>query len=76
MKESIRLSSLIRKVNDQLRVLCSINKFYFISSDNITRKYLCGDGLYLTEVGINILAGNNVNYLNEVVPGVNMNKLD
>ena len=76
VKESIGLSSRIRKVNDELRVLWSINKFYFISNDSITRKYLCGDGVYLTEVGINILAGNIVNYLNEVVLGVNMNKLD
>ena len=28
VKESIRLSSFIRKVNDELRVLCSINKYH------------------------------------------------
>ena len=76
VKESIRLSSLIRKVNAELRVLCFINKFHFISNGSITRKYLCGDGVHLTEAGINILAGNIVNYLNEVVLGVNINKQD
>ena len=69
VKEIIRLKSLIRKVNDELRGLCSINKFYFISNDNITGKYLCGDGEHLTE------AGNIVNYLNETVFNVNIRKL-
>ena len=30
VKESVRFSFLIRKVNDELRVLCSIDKFYFL----------------------------------------------
>ena len=41
VKVNIRLSSLIRKVNGKLHVLCSTNKFHFISDHNITRKYLC-----------------------------------
>ena len=45
VKETISVSSLIRKVNDELCFLCSVNKFYFISNDNISRKYLCGDGI-------------------------------
>ena len=48
VKENIRLSSLTRKVNDEPRVLCSINKFNFISNDNITRKHLYEDGVDLT----------------------------
>ena len=76
VKESIRLSFLIRKVNDELRILCFINKFHFISNDNITRKYLCGNGSHLTEAGVNILAGSIVNYWSEVVLGVNIKKLD
>ena len=76
VKESIRPSSLIWKVNNELRVLCYFKKFHFILNDNITRKYLCGDGVHLTEASVNILAGNIVNYLNEVVLGVNINKLD
>ena len=76
VKENIRLSSLIRKVNNKLRILCFINKFHVISNSNITGKYLCGDGVHLTEAGVNILAGNIVDYLNDVVLGVNVNKLD
>ena len=71
MKENIRLSFLIRRVNDELRVLCSIKKFHFISNDNITRKCLFVDGVRITVAGINILVGNIVNYLNEVVLGLN-----
>ena len=75
-KKSIRLSSLIRKVNDELRVLCSINKFHFISNDNISREYLWRDGVHLPEAGVDILAGNIENWLNEVVIGVSMKKID
>ena len=56
--EEVAISSvfinLIRKVNDELCVLCSINKFHFIFNGNITRKYLCGDGAHLIEAGVNI----------------------
>ena len=75
-KESIGISSLIRNVNDKLSVLCSINKFQLFSNHNITRKYLFGDGVHLTEAGVKILAGNIVNYLNEVFLSVNIKKLD
>ena len=63
----LRHSSFTRKLNDKLHVLCSINKFHFISNDNITRKYLCGDDIHITGVGVNIYAINIVNYLNEIV---------
>ena len=56
--EEVAISSvfinLIRKVNDELCVLCSINKFHFIFNGNITRKYLCGEGAHLIEAGVNI----------------------
>ena len=70
VKESVRFSSLIRKVNDELRVLCSIDIFYFISNDSYTRKYLCRNGVHSTE------AGNIVNHLNEIFLVVNIRKLD
>ena len=74
-KKSLRLSSLVIKFNDEMHVLCSINSFHFISNDDITRKYLCVDGTHLTEASVNILADNIVNYLNEIVLGVNISKL-
>ena len=58
VKESIRFSSFITKVDYEVCVLYSINKFHFTSNDNIIRKYLCGNGVHLTEAGVNILAGN------------------
>ena len=67
IKESIRLTSLFRKVNDKLSVLCYINKIHFISNDSITRKYLCWNGVHLTDAGVSILAGNIVNYLNTTI---------
>ena len=41
VNKSIRF---IRKINDEPRVL-----LYFISTDNITRKYLCGNSVHLTD---------------------------
>ena len=67
--------SLIKKVNNELDPLSSIYKFHFISNENITRKYLCGDGVHLNEACVNILVGNIVNYLNKVILIVNINKL-
>ena len=53
-----------------------MNCMLYVPNHNITRKYFCGDGVHLTETGVNIFADNIVNYLNEVVLGVNINKLD
>ena len=53
-----------------------MNCMLYVPNHNITRKYFCGDGVHLTETGVNVLADNIVNYLNEVVLGVNINKLD
>ena len=64
VKDSIRLSAFIRKVNNELCELCSTNNFHFVSNDNIIRKDLCGDGT-------NIFVGNIVNYLNRNILGIN-----
>ena len=70
VKDSIRLSAFIRKVNDELCELCPTNNFRFVSNDNI-RKHLCGDGVHLSDLGTNIFAGNIVNYLNRNILGIN-----
>ena len=70
VKESIRLSSFIRKINDELCQLCLINSFHFVSNDIIIRKHLCGNGVHLRESGTNIFAGNIVNYLNKNILGI------
>ena len=71
VKESIRLSSLIRRINDVLCELCSTNNFHFISNDIIFRKHLCGDGVHLREIGTDIFAGNIVHYINRNILGIN-----
>ena len=71
VKESIRLSSLIRRINDVLCELCSTNNFHFISNDIIFRKHLCGDGVHLREIGTDIFVGNIVHYINRNILGIN-----
>ena len=71
VKESIRLSSLIRRINDVLCELCSTNNFHFISNDIIFRKHLCGDGVHLREMGTDIFVGNIVHYINRNILGIN-----
>ena len=39
IKESVRLSSIIRKINDELRFLCSSQNVHFVLKENITRNY-------------------------------------
>ena len=39
IKESVRLSSIIRKINDELRFLCSLQNVHFVLKENITRNY-------------------------------------
>ena len=62
-KKFIALTRLIRQVNDRLREQCVLNGFGFISNDNISRTYLWKDGIYLEDLGNNILAGNFVAFL-------------
>ena len=47
IKRQIKLTRIIRQVNDLLRDGCKRNKFQFISNDNITRDVLWRDGLHL-----------------------------
>lgn len=39
IKESVKLSSIIRKINDELRFLCSLQNVHFVLKENITRNY-------------------------------------
>ena len=39
IKESLKLSSIIRKINDELRFLCSLQNVHFVLKENITRNY-------------------------------------
>ena len=71
VKENIRLSSLIRRIDDVLCELWSTNNFHFISNDIIFRKQLCGDGVHLREIGTDIFAGNIVHYNNRNILGIN-----
>ena len=71
VKESIRLSSLIRRIDDVLCELCLTNNFHFISNEIIFRKHLCGNGVHLREIGTDIFAGNIVHYINRNILGIN-----
>ena len=74
-KHSVKLSAFIRRINDELRDLCVLHNFSFLSNDNILRKHLCGDGVHLNFSGTNILAGNMVDFLKKFVLTVNRNNL-
>ena len=76
VKHSLKLSAFIRKINDELRVLCELCNFKFVSNDNIMRKHLCGDGVHLTTSGTNILAGNIVDFIKEFILNVNISDID
>ena len=66
LKNNIALTRLIRKVNDSLREKCVLNGFGFISNNNISKTHLWKDGIYLGDLGINILAGKSLFYPNLV----------
>ena len=66
VKKSIRLTSIIREVNDALESLCLSRKFHFIRNDDITPDHLT-DGVHLNEYGTGILASNFVDYINNYV---------
>ena len=48
-KGNIKLSKLIRQVNDRLYDLCSESNVYFLTNDNINRSFICDDGLHLNK---------------------------
>lgn len=76
IKNSLKLSAFIRKINDELRVLCTLHNFSFVSNDNIFRKHLCGDGVHLDISGTNILAENIVNFMKEFILTAHIDDLD
>ena len=63
-KKNIALTRLIRLVNDSLREQFVLNRFGFISNDNISRTHLWKNGIHLKDLGTNIVAGNFVDFLN------------
>ena len=73
IKKSVKLKSIIRKINDELRVLCLLRYFHFVLNENITRSYLCVDGVHLTEAATELFAGNIINFLNDFILNVNVN---
>ena len=62
-KKNIALTCL---VNNSLREQCVLNGFGFISNDNISRTHLWKDGIHLEDLGTNILAGNFVDFFQQV----------
>ena len=66
-KKNIALTRLTRQANDSLREQCVLNGFGFISNNNISKTHLWKDGIYLEDLGTNILAGNFVDFLNRFI---------
>ena len=62
-KRNIKLPKLIRQVNDILYDLCKMNNIYFLSNDNISRNFICDDGVHLIQKGTHILASNFVTFV-------------
>ena len=62
VKKNPNLNALIRRVNDLLRDLCSMNGFGYICNDAITTEYLWKDGVHLQDLGTNILSSNFIKF--------------
>ena len=67
VKKNIRLSAIIRQLNDKVSDLCKECGFHFISDDKITREFLCDDGIHLNDEGTNVLAGNFVDFIKDFI---------
>ena len=65
-KGNIKLSKLIRQVNDRLYYICSESNVYFLTNDNINRSFICDDGVHLNQKGTHILASNFVDFINGI----------
>ena len=65
-KSNIKLSKLIRQVNGRLFDLCREINIYFLSNDNISRNFICKDGVHLNQEGTHILASNFVNFVKSI----------
>ena len=63
VKKNPNLNALIRRVNDLLRDLCSMNGFGYICNDAITTEYLWKDGIHLQDLGTNILSSDLITKL-------------
>ena len=66
-KKQIKLTSIIREINDILKEQCRENNFHFICNDNISRDYLWKDGVHLNDEGTSIFESNIVNFLNNFI---------
>ena len=53
-------------MNDTLYDLRKMNNIYFLSNDNISRNFICDDGLHLNQKGTHILASNFVTFINNI----------
>ena len=67
VKKQIKLTKIIRQVNDALRAECVRNDFHFVDNNNVTREYLYTDGVHLNNDGTRLFAGNLVNFLNDFI---------
>ena len=65
--KNIALTRLMQRMNNSLREQCILNRFGFISNDNISRTHLWKDGIHLEDLGTNILAGNFVDFLKSFI---------
>ena len=65
-KRNIKLCKWIRQVNDVLHDLCQSNNIYYLSNDNISRSFVCDDGIHLNQNGTYILASNFVDFINSI----------
>ena len=74
VKKNVRVSAIIRRVNEKLQDLCGKYGFHFISNDNIGRRFLRDDGIHLSEDGTDIFASNFVNSVNDII--FNLGNLD
>ena len=74
VKKNVRVSAVIRRVNEKLQDLCGKYGFHFISNDNIGRKFLSDDGIHLSEDGTDTFASNFVNSVNDII--FNLDNLD
>ena len=72
LKRQMKLTKIIRQVNDCLRDDCEKFGFLFVSNDNISREHLWNDGIHLNDNGTFIFASNIVNFLNNFILNINI----
>ena len=67
LKKQIKLTRLIRQINDILVQLCRENNFHFICNDNINAADLWKDGVHLNDEGKSKYVCNLVDFLNNFI---------